>query len=162
MLTTLCAQPGFQLFNKSLEANYSKYNRFRALGAANPQCCNLSDPARRKGNRAAAVVVKQHADEAYADLREFLVELRPAFSYQQIASVLNMRSERTRNGKPWTDVAVMRGCRRLGIGPDLSEGVANRTEFSVPFEIYTVVAPKPSLNSDCQQSRVAPTGFRYA
>ena len=38
--------------------------------------------------------------EADADLREFLAALRPAFSYQQIADILNMRGERTRRGKP--------------------------------------------------------------
>ena len=38
-------------------------------------------------------MVKQQADEAYADLREFFAALRPAFSYQQIADILNMRGE---------------------------------------------------------------------
>jgi serine/threonine protein kinase len=74
-----------------------------------------TDKARRKGTKAAAAVVKQQADEAYVDLREFFAALRPAFSYQQIADILNMRGERTRRGKPWTDVAVLRACARLGI-----------------------------------------------
>jgi DNA invertase Pin-like site-specific DNA recombinase len=85
------------------------------LGAARPECRNLTDKARRKGTKTAATVVKQQADEAYADLREFFAALRPGFSYQQIADILNMRGERTRRGKPWTDVAVLRACRRLGI-----------------------------------------------
>ena len=85
------------------------------LGAANPKCRNLTDEARRKGTMNAAAVVKQQADEAYVDLRESLASLRPVFSYQQIAEILNMRGERTRRGKPWTDVAVMRACKRLGI-----------------------------------------------
>lgn len=51
----------------------------------------------------------------HADLVEFVTALRPAFSYQQIADILNMRGERTRRGKPWTDVAVMRVCERLGL-----------------------------------------------
>ena len=86
------------------------------LGAARPECRNLTDKARRKGTKASAAVVKQQADEAYVDLRDFFAALRPAFSYQQIADILNLRGERTRYGKPWTDVAVLRACRRLGIG----------------------------------------------
>ncbi len=85
------------------------------LGAARPECRNLTDKARRKGTKASAAVVKQQADEAYTDLRDFFAALRPAFSYQQIADILNMRGERTRRGRPWTDVAVLRVCRRLGI-----------------------------------------------
>jgi len=86
------------------------------LGAARPECRNLTDKARRKGTKAAAAVVKQQADDAYVDLRDFFAALRPAFSYQMIADILNMRGERTRRGKPWTDVAVLRACARLGIG----------------------------------------------
>lgn len=85
------------------------------LGATRPECRNLTDKARRKGTKASAAVVKQQADEAYADLRDFFAALRPAFSYQQIADILNMRGERTRCGKPWTDVAVLRAYARLGI-----------------------------------------------
>jgi len=47
--------------------------------------------------------------------RNLFAALRPAFSYQQIADILNMRGERTRYGKPGTDVAVLRACRRLEI-----------------------------------------------
>ena len=86
------------------------------LGAVRPECRNLTDAARRKGARAAGEAVKRQADEAYVDLRDFLAALRPAFSYQQIADILNQRGERTRRGKPWTDVAVMRACKRMGIG----------------------------------------------
>jgi DNA invertase Pin-like site-specific DNA recombinase len=86
------------------------------LGAARPECRNLTDAARRRGARAAGQAVKQQADEAYVDLRDFLAALRPAFSFQQIADILNMRGERTRRGKPWTDVAVLRACQRLDIG----------------------------------------------
>jgi len=64
-----------------------------------------------RGARAGGQAVK----EAYEDLREFFVAMRPAFSYQQIADVLNMRGERTRRGKPWSDLAVMRACQRLEI-----------------------------------------------
>ncbi len=86
------------------------------LGAARPECRNLTDAARRRGAQAAGQAVKRQADEAYVDLRDFLAALRPAFSYQQIADILNQRGERTRRGKPWTDVAVLRACKRQGIG----------------------------------------------
>jgi DNA invertase Pin-like site-specific DNA recombinase len=86
------------------------------LGAARPECRNLTAAARRRGARNGGAAVKQQADEAYVDLRDFLAALRPAFSYQQIADILNQRGERTRRGKPWTDVAVLRACNRLTIG----------------------------------------------
>lgn len=89
--------------------------RGRQLGAANPNCRNLTPAARRRGNRAAVQAVKQQADAAYLDLRDFLGELRPAFSYRQIAEILNLRGELTRLGHPWTDVAVRRACHRLGL-----------------------------------------------
>ncbi|MCO6458559.1 MAG: recombinase family protein [Pirellulaceae bacterium] len=83
------------------------------LGASRPECRNLTVEARRRGAKAGAAVVRRQADEAYADLVEFVASLRPAFSYQQIADILNMRGERTRRGKVWTDVGVMRLHRRL-------------------------------------------------
>ncbi len=86
------------------------------LGAARPECRNLTNHARTKGAKAAGRAVKQQADQAYVDLRDFLATLRPTFSYQQIADILNMRGERTRRGKSWSDVAVRRTCRRLRIG----------------------------------------------
>jgi DNA invertase Pin-like site-specific DNA recombinase len=85
------------------------------LGAARPECRNLTDEARRRGAQAGAEAAKQQADEAYADLRDLLASLRPYFSYQQIADILNMRGERTRRGKPWSDVAVMRVVQRFGL-----------------------------------------------
>ena len=69
------------------------------LGAVNPSCRNLTNAARRRGAQAAGAAVKQQADEAYADLADFLAELRPALSYQQIADVLNLKGQRTRRGK---------------------------------------------------------------
>ena len=40
-----------------------------------------------------AAASKRQADDAFGDLREFLAQLRPAFSYRQIAEILNLRSE---------------------------------------------------------------------
>jgi DNA invertase Pin-like site-specific DNA recombinase len=89
--------------------------RGKLLGAANPNCRNLSDEARRKGNQAAAEAVKRQADQAYGDLRDLLAVLRPAFSFQQIAAILNLRGEKTRRGKPWTATSARRACHRIGI-----------------------------------------------
>jgi DNA invertase Pin-like site-specific DNA recombinase len=85
------------------------------LGAANPNCRNLTKAARKRGAKAGGIAVRQLADEAYEDMRDYFAEMRPAFSYQQIATVLNLRGDRTRRGKPWSDVAVMRACKRLEI-----------------------------------------------
>lgn len=85
------------------------------LGASNPNCRNLTKAARKRGSKAGGLAVKQLADEAYADMREFFADLRPALSYQQIADVLNMKGERTRRGHEWSDVAVRRVCKRLEI-----------------------------------------------
>lgn len=85
------------------------------LGASRPECRNLSEEARQRGSQAGGQAVKEAADEAYEDLREFFAAMRPAFSYQQIADCLKMRGERTRRGKTWSDVAVLRACQRLEI-----------------------------------------------
>lgn len=85
------------------------------LGAANPECRNLTKAAQTRGSKAGGLAVKQLADEACEDMREFFTAMRPALSYQQIADVLNMKGELTRRGKPWTDVAVIRACKRLAI-----------------------------------------------
>ena len=85
------------------------------LGAANPKCRNLTDRGRTKGQRLGVQAMKAKADAAAEELRETLTELRPAFSYAQIATILNMRGERTRRGMEWTDVAVMRVCKRLDL-----------------------------------------------
>ena len=47
------------------------------LGAARPECRNLSHAAQKKGARAAGQAVKQKADEAYRDLRDLFAALRP-------------------------------------------------------------------------------------
>jgi len=86
------------------------------LGAARPECQNLTLAARRKGARAAGQAVKQKADEAYQDLRDFFAALRPVCSYQEIADILNAQCHTTRYGKAWTDVAVWRACKRMRIG----------------------------------------------
>jgi len=75
----------------------------------------LTTDARQRGAVAGGEAVKRQADEAYHDLRDFLDELRPTLSFAQIATVLNLRGEKTRRGRPWSDVTVLRACRRLKI-----------------------------------------------
>jgi len=75
----------------------------------------LQRAARRKGAKAAGQAVRLKADEAYQDLHEFFAALRPVCSYQEIADILNAQCHTTRYGKPWTDVAVWRACKRMGI-----------------------------------------------
>jgi DNA invertase Pin-like site-specific DNA recombinase len=116
ILAAVAEDEARRISERTKDALVAAKRRGVKLGAARPECRNLTDKARRKGMKAAAAVVKQQADEAYADLREFFAALRPGFSYQQIADILDMRGERTRRGKPWTDVAVLRACRRLGLG----------------------------------------------
>ena len=85
------------------------------LGASRPECRNLTAEARQRGSQAGGQAVKEAADVAYQDMRDFFAAMRPTFSYQQIADVLNQRGDRTRRGKPWSDVAVMRACKRMSI-----------------------------------------------
>jgi DNA invertase Pin-like site-specific DNA recombinase len=116
ILAAIAEHEAEQISQRTKAALAAAKRRGVKLGASRPECQNLTPAARRKGARAAGASVKQQADEAYVDLRDFLAALRPAFSYQQIADILNMRGERTRRNHPWTDVAVLRACRRLGIG----------------------------------------------
>ncbi|MBI2480737.1 MAG: recombinase family protein [Planctomycetia bacterium] len=86
------------------------------LGGTNPNCRNLTKAGRKRGSKAGGLAVRRQADEACEDMKEFFTAMRPALSHQQIADVLNMKGELTRRGKPWTDVAVIRACKRLEIG----------------------------------------------
>lgn len=86
------------------------------LGAARPECRNLTDQSRRKGLKAAGAVIRERADEAYRDLGETLAKMRAGgFSYADIAKLLNAQGHRTRQGKNWCDVTVMRVCKRLAV-----------------------------------------------
>jgi DNA invertase Pin-like site-specific DNA recombinase len=79
------------------------------LGAALPQCRNLTQEARRKGARQAGVAVAKAATEAYADLRPALADLRgKGYSLKAIADDLNTQGHTTRRGKPWNPVQVAR------------------------------------------------------
>lgn len=83
------------------------------LGAQLPQCRNLTARARRKGAQAAADVHRRRADEAYADLRDQLVDLRQGGkSFQAIAKQLNAEGQTTRRGKAWNPMQVSRVLNR--------------------------------------------------
>jgi len=116
ILSAIAEHESEQISRRTKDALAAAKRRGAKLGAANPRSRNLTDDARRKGNQAAAQAVRERADEGCEALREVLAPLRPVLSFQQIAQVLNLRGERTRRDKPWSDVAVMRACKRLEIG----------------------------------------------
>jgi DNA invertase Pin-like site-specific DNA recombinase len=79
------------------------------LGAALPQCRNLTKEAQLRGSQRAAEAKIKAADEAYADLMPTVTELRGrGLSLQGIAAELNKQGHTTRRGKPWNAVQVSR------------------------------------------------------
>jgi len=83
------------------------------LGAANPKCRNLTDSARRRGQRLGAAAAAAAATEAYADIVPVIRELADeGLSQRAIASELNERGFETRRGKPWSQTQVGRVLNR--------------------------------------------------
>jgi DNA invertase Pin-like site-specific DNA recombinase len=83
------------------------------LGAALPQCRNLTQEARRTGAQRAGAAVAKAASEAYADLAPTMAELRgEGLSLQAIADELNRQGHTTRRGLPWNPVQVLRVLNR--------------------------------------------------
>ncbi len=79
------------------------------LGAARPECRNLTQAARERGARRAAEVRSAKADEAYLDLLPQMQEWRKSgLSLIAIAERLNDEGHTTRRGKPWNHVQVAR------------------------------------------------------
>lgn len=115
ILSAIAEHESEQISRRTRDALAAAKRRGTKLGAARPECRNLSKAGRKRGAKAGGLAVKRQADEAYQDMREFFAAMRPAFSYQQIADVLAMKGELTRRGKEWSDVAVRRVCQRLGI-----------------------------------------------
>ncbi len=85
------------------------------LGAHLPQCRdNLTPEGRLKGLERSARVRRAKAIEAYADLSEYMQELREnGFTLSAIAGKLNQDGHTTRRGKPCNPVQVMRVLDRL-------------------------------------------------
>lgn len=79
------------------------------LGAALPQCRNLTQAARQRGAKAAGAAVAANAKAAYADLAPIMREMREkGLSQQAIANELNQQGHTTRQGKQWNQVQVKR------------------------------------------------------
>jgi DNA invertase Pin-like site-specific DNA recombinase len=79
------------------------------LGAALPQCRNLTEAARAKGARAAGVAHRRRAGEAYGHLVPRMRALQAAGrSLAGIADDLNAEGHTTRRGKSWNKTQIKR------------------------------------------------------
>ncbi|OAI54132.1 hypothetical protein AYO47_03520 [Planctomyces sp. SCGC AG-212-M04] len=88
-------------------------SRGGVLGAARPECRNLTNEARKAGARKAGMSHRDRAVSWYAGLSETIGELRKmGLSYQAIANNLNEGGETTRRGGSWTKTQVMRVLKR--------------------------------------------------
>lgn len=80
-----------------------------ALGAARPECRNLTDEARRRGARAAGMVARKNAQAAYEDVSQTIRSLdSEGHSSRSIAKRLNAEGHTTRRGRAWNAVQVRR------------------------------------------------------
>lgn len=83
------------------------------LGASLKQCRNLTAKARQRGAENAAEAHRRNADEAYADLQDWMTAQRgKGLSLQAIANALNQGGETTRRGKSWSAMQVKRVLER--------------------------------------------------
>lgn len=82
------------------------------LGASLKQCRNLTDAARREGAKAAGLLHKRNADEAYIDVVEIIRDMRETSSLREIAAELNHSGFTTRRGKSWNPMQVARVLER--------------------------------------------------
>ena len=83
------------------------------LGGQLKQCRNLTQEARERGAKAAAVAIRAKAAEAYSDLAPIVAELRgKGYTQAAIADELNRMGHTTRRGKPWNQVQVARVLQR--------------------------------------------------
>jgi len=79
------------------------------LGAALPQCRNLTQEARLKGAHNSAASHAKAANEAYADLAPTMQQWRAeGLTLASIASKLNAEGHTTRRGRSWNTVQVAR------------------------------------------------------
>lgn len=79
------------------------------LGASRPESRNLTQGARMKGAKNAALIHKENAREAYADVASELRVLKNNGStLRDIARVLNDQGHCTRRGKTWNAMQVKR------------------------------------------------------
>jgi len=108
------AEEEARLISERTKAALEAYKaRGGKLGAALPQCRNLTQEAREKGAEQAGKVLTKLADEAYADVGPMMLDWRNSGMTQQaIADKLNDEGHTTRRGKPWNQVQVMRVLKR--------------------------------------------------
>ena len=86
------------------------------LGAALPQCRNLTQAARKRGAQCAGLAVAKAASEAYADLAPMMGEMRGrGMTLYGIAGELNAQGHTTRRGRPWNPVQVARVLERWDV-----------------------------------------------
>ena len=79
------------------------------LGGSNIACRNLTDAARRRGQKLATEAAAAAASAHYADIAPLVRELSDeGLSQRAIASELNERGFETRRGREWTGVQVGR------------------------------------------------------
>jgi DNA invertase Pin-like site-specific DNA recombinase len=79
------------------------------LGAARPECRNLTDEGRRAGARAAGAAHAANAVAAYADVKPEIVALAATGkSLREIAAALNVAGHTTRRGYAWGPSQVQR------------------------------------------------------
>jgi DNA invertase Pin-like site-specific DNA recombinase len=79
------------------------------LGAARPECRNLTADARARGARAAAGVRREARDETYAEVIGRARELvRGGLSLRAVAAALNAEGLTTATGRGWSHVQVGR------------------------------------------------------
>jgi len=115
-IMALVAQHEARLISERTKAALQAYKRRGGLlGAALPQCRNLTDEARAKGRRAASKAITEKARQAYADLLPAMLEWRgTGMSQQAVADRLNQQGHTTRRGRPWSQVQVLRVLDRAG------------------------------------------------
>lgn len=88
------------------------------LGSSRPGHWKGREDRRREGARKAgqfgAMVNRQAAVDAYAELQPLVQEMRAkGQSFRQIAAQLNQEGHTTRNGREWNQVQVMRVLNRI-------------------------------------------------
>jgi DNA invertase Pin-like site-specific DNA recombinase len=94
------------------------------LGGQLPQCRNLTQAARIKGTRRAALAKAKLADEAYSDLMPLITGMRKeGRTLQAIADELTEQGHTTRNGKRWNSTQVQRVLARASVTECWFDGV---------------------------------------
>ena len=121
-LLAAVAEHEAEMISQRTKAALTAYKaRGGKLGAALPQCRNLTQEARKKGAHRAGLAVAKAASEAYADLVPMMKDWRAeGMTLEGIAGKLNADGHTTRRGKPWNPVQVARVLGRTACWRDNS------------------------------------------